>query len=252
MDFIRVQSLKWQERFSTTYLHSLQQSIIDAQQQLYKKEYEILGELIEIITQHSQEIEELCDQIAEIDISATMSLRLNEQRVIPTIVSDWTFSIKEGRHPVVEYFLPTSDQFIPNDCFVNKDRNFHLITWPNMWGKSTYLRQNALILILDYGTCVTSCSCKSSFVFNTWWYVCACMKWWCVSKKSKQFVYCSWWTRALNIYVWLNVSSEIIMCPYLSKNTSSYVICHSLSWINFTRRANTMIYKHECECVWNQ
>lgn len=150
VDFIRVQSLKSWERFTTTYLQQLQQDIIDAQQQLHTKEYEILHQLITVIQQAWPMIERLCDSIACIDIAATMSVRLSQQRVLPTIQDGNMVAIKAWRHPVVEAFLPSSEQFIPNDCLIHKDRHFHLITWPNMWGKSTYLRQNALLLLMAH------------------------------------------------------------------------------------------------------
>ena len=70
------------------------------------------------------------------------------QWVRPTFHDGYQLEIIEGRHPVVEHFLPPHEQFIPNSVCLTEDSFVHLITGPNMGGKSTFLRQNALIVLL--------------------------------------------------------------------------------------------------------
>ena len=89
--------------------------------------------------------------LAEIDVASSLAeLAWEQQYCKPDVVEENTFSIVEGRHPVVEVALSSSEnpRFVSNDCDLNDKQRILLITGPNMAGKSTFLRQNALILVL--------------------------------------------------------------------------------------------------------
>jgi DNA mismatch repair protein MutS len=149
-DFIRSQSLKSAVRFITTYLSSLQEKILDAREALSRLEYQLLDQIIERTLSYSRLFDTLSESLALLDCSVCFAFRLLEWRKIPTLSENRTLNILWWRHPVVESFLPNDEHFISNDFCTDSDKFFHCITWPNMWWKSTYLRQNALLLLMAH------------------------------------------------------------------------------------------------------
>lgn len=150
-DFVRTSSLKSGQRYVSTYLNDLQQQIQEAWTLLYHREQEILAELITHIEHALQSLYALADAIALVDLASTHALYAHEhQRVRPRMQETWSLSIVWWRHPVVEHFLEKDKQFIPNDVVQSSNDFFHLVTWPNMWWKSTYLRQYAIIILLAH------------------------------------------------------------------------------------------------------
>ncbi len=146
--YIRKQTLVNCERFITDELKTLEEKILRAQERIVLIEKELYNEVLQGIQQFSSQLNQNAYLIATLDVLAAggeLSQRRNYVR--PAITEKSEITIREGRHPVVE--LSTEKGFIPNDTFLNSGSDQVLIiTGPNMGGKSTYLRQNALIIVL--------------------------------------------------------------------------------------------------------
>jgi DNA mismatch repair protein MutS len=146
--YIRKQTLVNSERFITDELKILEEKILRAQERIVLIEKELYNEVLQGIQQFSDQLNKNAYLIATLDVLAAggeLSQRRNYVR--PVITDKNEITIRDGRHPVVE--LSTEKGFIPNDTFLNSGSDQVLIiTGPNMGGKSTYLRQNALIIVL--------------------------------------------------------------------------------------------------------
>lgn len=154
-DFIRRQTLKTGQRYSSSYLEEIQIGIITAKEQLVQHESAILENLKKNISWESNIISQRCEDIAYIDITTSHALFAQQQKLCrPTYNTTWTTNIQQGRHIVIENTLKHGHNFIPNNLIIDSSKNennngyIHIITGPNMWGKSTYLRQNALIILM--------------------------------------------------------------------------------------------------------
>lgn len=149
-DYERKQTLVNAERFTFGPLKDLERKILSADETIAAIEERYLKELTDSIIEQSGAIRELMLHIAELDVLQSLADIARENRWCrPELAEDGTIEIRGGRHPVVEHHLPSGDQFIPNDTYLDQDRqSFALITGPNMAGKSTYIRQVALIQIL--------------------------------------------------------------------------------------------------------
>jgi len=146
--YIRKQTLVNSERFITDELKKLEQKILSAEERILELEKKLFQELIGEIQRYSGDLNQNSEWIARVDVvSAGGELAHKHRYVRPVINRGLKLDIREGRHPVVE---ATQEQgFIPNDTQLSNDRQqILLITGPNMGGKSTYLRQNALIVIM--------------------------------------------------------------------------------------------------------
>ena len=129
-------------------------------------EYKIFCELRDEVTKYAQQIQETGDAIAQLDtLSALAETAIRNDYCRPELVEESILDIHDGRHPVVERVL-TAGQFVPNDTFVDiSDNRLLLITGPNMAGKSTYIRQVALIALLaQIGSYVPAKSAKVGLV----------------------------------------------------------------------------------------
>jgi DNA mismatch repair protein MutS len=145
-DYIRKQTLVNAERFITPELKDYEQRILTAQEKLINLEYEIFQNLIQQALQKSREIIQAAQALAEIDVFVSLAetaIRYNYQR--PKINCEGIIEISEGRHPVVERI---TEHYVPNDTYLSPSKHLALVTGPNMAGKSTYLRQIALIVLL--------------------------------------------------------------------------------------------------------
>ena len=165
--FIHRQSTASQVRYTTTELSELARDIVDARDKSLALELEIFNTLCTDILTHSSHIGLTAAAIAELDWTcafAHLAVQTNYKR--PTLSNDRAFSIKGGRHPVVETFLKKQgNTFISNDCALNDGQRLWLLTGPNMAGKSTFLRQNALITIMaQMGVFVPADDCKIGVV----------------------------------------------------------------------------------------
>jgi len=149
--FIHRQTLKNQIRFTTAELNELQTKIIESSQKIYELEENYFNDLSKVIIENSESINLISDAIAEIDITMSFAKLATERGYCKPIVNDSKkFIVEKGRHITVEESLLTdkNQKFIANDCTMDGNKNVQLITGPNMAGKSTYLRQNALIAII--------------------------------------------------------------------------------------------------------
>lgn len=147
--FIRRQTLANAERYSTERLKELENIIMGAEDKLYALEYEQFSEIRDRISGEILRIQDTAKSIALTDVFASLSLvaqRNNYSR--PKMTNKGKIDIKNGRHPVVEKMI-VNDMFIPNDTYLdNNSSRISIITGPNMAGKSTYMRQTALIVLM--------------------------------------------------------------------------------------------------------
>ncbi len=148
--FIHRQTLANNVRFTTPELSELERDLSSAADKALALEKEIFIDLVQQVSALSENIGLIAHEIAALDVAASMATLAQEQGYTrPQIDSSLAFNIQEGRHPVVEVALTKqSKNFIPNDCNLNEGQHLWLLTGPNMAGKSTFLRQNALIVIL--------------------------------------------------------------------------------------------------------
>ncbi|MBA2651892.1 MAG: DNA mismatch repair protein MutS [Tatlockia sp.] len=149
LNYQRKQTLKNVERYITPELKLFEEKVLSAQVKALAREKWLYDNLLEEIQQFIIPLNQLAQAIAEIDVLANFAERAHCLKwCCPELVATGGISIKEGRHPVVEQVL--KEQFIANDLNVDSTNTMLLITGPNMGGKSTYMRQNALIVLLAH------------------------------------------------------------------------------------------------------
>ncbi len=150
-DYERKQTLVNAERFTTPELKELERKILEAEEKILGLEREIFGELRSFVADHAGRIRGSAAAVAELDVTAALAqLAAANRYTRPHFSDSGEMRIVGGRHPVVERLTEQeAARFIPNDLFLDAESNFiAIITGPNMGGKSTYLRQGALISIL--------------------------------------------------------------------------------------------------------
>ncbi len=146
-DYKRRQTLSNAERFTTDYLTSLEEKILSADEKIKNLEYEIFTQVRDYVVSLSKQIEETGRIVAIIDaISSLSQVAVENGWIRPKLTNGYKIYIEEGLHPTVAKF---HKDFVPNSIIFDKDRFFHIITGPNMSGKSTYIRQTALLVILS-------------------------------------------------------------------------------------------------------
>ncbi|HEY8365059.1 MAG TPA: DNA mismatch repair protein MutS [Haloplasmataceae bacterium] len=157
----RKQTLANCERFVTKELKELEDMIINAEDKAIKLEYELFIDIRNKIKEYASALQQLAKIIAEIDALISFAVvSLENHYVRPILVNDNIVEIKGGRHPVVEKIL-TDSLYVENDIYMDENTNILLITGPNMSGKSTYMRQMALITIMAQIGCFVPCDyCK--------------------------------------------------------------------------------------------
>ncbi|MFX1418683.1 MAG: DNA mismatch repair protein MutS [Promethearchaeota archaeon] len=153
-EYVERATLKNAKRYTTERLKELEDKIINAEEKINDLEYEIFNTIRENVEKETKNVLETAQNIAIIDVLACfaeIAEQYNYSR--PVINKDNKIIIKGGRHPVVEQ-INIDEQFIPNDCYLDNDKDqLLIITGPNMAGKSTYLRQVALICIIAQMGC---------------------------------------------------------------------------------------------------
>lgn len=149
-DFIRKQTLVNAERFITTELKEYEVKVLSADENICKLEYEIFSSLLEETKSILQEIQTIAEEIAEVDVLLNLAfISINSKWTRPEISEVFSINIEGGRHPVIEELLQREGKpFVKNNYVSSSDSSLQIITGPNMGGKSTYLRQNAIIVIL--------------------------------------------------------------------------------------------------------
>ncbi len=147
--FIRKQTLANSERYSTDELEEIAGKILGAEDRLYGLEYDLFTELRSRIGEEVERVQHTARIIADLDALASLAYVAEKNRYVrPRINQEGKISIREGRHPVVEKMLP-NEAFITNDTLLDNELNrVAIITGPNMAGKSTYMRQVALIVLM--------------------------------------------------------------------------------------------------------
>ncbi len=165
-DYIRKQTLANAERYTTPRLKELEDTILNAEDKLSTLEYDLFCKIRDTIGAEIERIQKTAKAIARLDVFASLSLVAERYHYVrPEINEKGLIHIKEGRHPVVEQVMG-NDMFVTNDTYL--DNNSHLIaviTGPNMAGKSTYMRQTALIVLLaQLGSFVPAKSAKIGLV----------------------------------------------------------------------------------------
>ena len=164
--YIRKQTLAGAERYVTEELKEIEEKILGAKEKLVDVEYELFCKIREEVAQQVIRIQKTASIISILDVlSSFVTVAVNNKYVKPEITQDGVIDIKNGRHAVVEKALK-NEQFIPNDSYLNNDADrFLIITGPNMAGKSTYMRQVALITYMaQLGCFVPADSAKISIV----------------------------------------------------------------------------------------
>jgi len=148
-EFIRKQTLANAERYTTSKLKELEDSILNAEDKLVTLEYDLFCEIREAIAGQIERIQRTAKEIAKLDVFASLSLVAEQNHFVrPLLNEKGVIDIKEGRHPVVEKMIE-HDMFISNDTYLDNGKNsISVITGPNMAGKSTYMRQSALIVLM--------------------------------------------------------------------------------------------------------
>ncbi|MGN0305825.1 MAG: DNA mismatch repair protein MutS [Lachnospiraceae bacterium] len=148
-DCIRKQTLTNAERYSTSRLKELEDTILNAEDKLFALEYELFSNIREQIASQIERIQRSAKAVALLDTLASLSLVAEQNGYVrPKLNEKGMIDIKEGRHPVVEKMIP-NDMFIHNDTYLDNHKHcVSIITGPNMAGKSTYMRQTALIVLM--------------------------------------------------------------------------------------------------------
>ncbi len=148
-DFIRKQTLTNAERYTTQRLKELEDTILNAEDKLVTLEYDKFCEIRDYIARQLERIQKTAREIAKLDVFSSFSLVAEQNHYIrPALNEKGNINIKDGRHPVVEKMIE-HDMFISNDTFLDNGKNcVSIITGPNMAGKSTYMRQSALIVLM--------------------------------------------------------------------------------------------------------
>ena len=152
--YTRKQTLANAERYITPELKELEDMILGAEDKLYALEYELYSEVRETIAAQVERIQKTAKAVAGLDVFTSLALVAERNHYVrPKINEKGIIDIKEGRHPVVEKMIP-NDMFISNDTYLDDKKNrISIITGPNMAGKSTYMRQTALIALMAQVGC---------------------------------------------------------------------------------------------------
>ncbi len=151
-EYIRRQTIKNAERFITQELKEFEEKTLSAKGRALAREKWLYNELLEELAPHVSALQDCADRLAQLDLLATFAARAVDLRLVRPILSEsMTLVIEEGRHPVVEQAL--TSEFVPNSIHLDDTTRMQLITGPNMGGKSTYMRQVAVITLLAHTGC---------------------------------------------------------------------------------------------------
>lgn len=148
-DYIRRQTLKNAERYITPELKAFEDKALSAKSRALAREKALYEELLDLLNEHLLPLQDSATAVAELDVITTLAERADSLAFTrPTLTTEMGIHILGGRHPVVEQV--SSVPFVPNDLILDDARRMLIITGPNMGGKSTYMRQTALIVLLAH------------------------------------------------------------------------------------------------------
>lgn len=149
LEYIRRQTLKNAERFITPQLKEFEDQVLSSRSRALALEKALYEELLELLSQYLQPLQIMAEALAELDVLNNLAERAITLKLVkPEFSNAIEINIDAGRHPIVEHCL--EKPFVPNNTELNSQRSMLIITGPNMGGKSTYMRQTALITILAY------------------------------------------------------------------------------------------------------
>ena len=163
--YIRKQTLIDKERFITQELKEIEDKILGCTEKLIEIEYGIFNDIRAEISKEITRIQKSAEMIGIIDSLCSFATIAEAQGYVkPEMTTDEVIEIKDGRHPIVEK-QAKNEAFIPNDTYMSEKSKFHIITGPNMSGKSTYMRQIAIITYMaQIGSFVPACAAKIGIV----------------------------------------------------------------------------------------
>lgn len=148
-DYIRRQTLKNTERYITPELKSFEDKVLSADSRALAREKQLFEQILDFLLQHLTELQAMSQAIADLDVLCNFAHQARlRQWTRPTLTTEVGIHIVAGRHPVVEAL--SKSPFVANDTLLNPYQRLSIITGPNMGGKSTFMRQTALICILAY------------------------------------------------------------------------------------------------------
>lgn len=148
-DYMRRQTLKAAERYLTPELKTFETEVLTARERALSREKQLYEQLLEALGAYTSSLQQTAAALAELDVLACFAERAETLHLAaPSFVAESKLEIRQGRHLVVEQL--SNDPFIANDLSLHEARRMLVITGPNMGGKSTYMRQTALIVILAY------------------------------------------------------------------------------------------------------
>ena len=159
-DYIRKQTLVNSERYITPALKEYEEKILSADEKIYNIESEIFKALCQYIINSARLLQSNAFILNRLDVLTTFArVSVSNNYIRPKLVNRAIIKVNEGRHPVVEQLLPATERFVSNNLDMDtKTNQIHLITGPNMAGKSTYLRQIGLIVYMAHLGCFVSAS----------------------------------------------------------------------------------------------
>ncbi|MDD4027722.1 MAG: DNA mismatch repair protein MutS [Bacilli bacterium] len=161
----RKQTLSTCERYTTPLLKEKEELILNAEDKIVDLEYNLFNDIRDKVKEYISVIQKNSNIVSEIDVLQSFATVSEENGYIkPELIEDRVVEIKDSRHPIVEKVI--SEEFVPNDINMNKDTNILLITGPNMAGKSTYLKQFAITVIMSQIGCFVPASSAKMPVFN--------------------------------------------------------------------------------------
>lgn len=148
-DYVRKQTLVNAERYTTAKLKELEDTILNAEDKLNTLEYDMFCEIRDNISAQLERIQKTAKAVARLDMFASLAVVAEQNHYVrPSLNEKGVIDIKDGRHPVVEKMID-HDMFVANDTYLNNSNHcISVITGPNMAGKSTYMRQSALIVLM--------------------------------------------------------------------------------------------------------
>ncbi|MBQ4353544.1 MAG: DNA mismatch repair protein MutS [Clostridia bacterium] len=164
--YIRKQTLSDKERYITDELKDMEATILGADDKLKALEYDLFAYIRDAVGSEHERIRQSASALAQLDVFLSLAdCAAKNGYVCPIVDGSTVLDIKDGRHPVVEKFVPDS-YFVPNDAYLDTgDSTLMLITGPNMAGKSTYMRQTALIILMaQIGSFVPASAAKIGIV----------------------------------------------------------------------------------------
>ena len=164
--YIRKQTLRNSERFITPELKEQEAKVLNAEDRIQTLEYELFCQIRDEVSKYTETVQKIGAALAMIDVLANFAYIASKYNYVkPTVAAVDEIVIRDGRHPVVEQLF-TQEGFVPNDTLLNcDDEQLHIITGPNMSGKSTYLRQTALIVLMaQLGCFVPAAAAKIGLV----------------------------------------------------------------------------------------